>query len=76
MGDYMDMLMCWLQAFSIFCGLGLHNCVMYENVCMLMAKQSVALEVLSYHASASPDETMRLKVSPYTRVQSCIEEGE
>lgn len=40
------------QAFSIFCGLGIHNCTMYENACKLMAKQKVALEVLSFHASA------------------------
>jgi hypothetical protein len=28
---------------------------MYENACKLMAKQSVALEVLSYHATAQND---------------------
>ncbi|XP_064603088.1 cGMP-specific 3',5'-cyclic phosphodiesterase-like isoform X2 [Liolophura sinensis] len=41
-----------IEAFSIFCGLGIHNCTMYENACKLMAKQKVALEVLSFHASA------------------------
>ncbi|XP_046569896.1 cGMP-specific 3',5'-cyclic phosphodiesterase-like [Haliotis rubra] len=49
-----------IEAFSIFTGLGIHNCLMYENVCKLMAKQKVALEVLSYHASASDEETKQL----------------
>lgn len=35
---------------------------MYENACKLMAKQSVALEVLSYHATAQNDETEKLMV--------------
>lgn len=33
---------------------------MYENACKLMAKQKVALECLSYHATASTDDTDRL----------------
>ncbi|GFR99095.1 cGMP-specific 3',5'-cyclic phosphodiesterase, partial [Elysia marginata] len=49
-----------IEAFSIFTGLGIHNCQMYENACQLMAKQSVALEVLSYHATASKEEAERL----------------
>ena len=56
---------CYLQAFAIFCGLGIHNCQMYEGACKLMAKQSVALEVLSYHASAPQEETDRIKVSHF-----------
>ena len=35
---------------------------MYENAVKLMAKQSVALEVLSYHATAQPEETAKLVV--------------
>ena len=31
-----------------------------------MAKQSVTLEVLSYHASASLEDAQRLRVSPAT----------
>ncbi|XP_077992987.1 cGMP-specific 3',5'-cyclic phosphodiesterase-like isoform X3 [Glandiceps talaboti] len=49
------------EAFAIFCGLGIHNTQMYENACKLMAKQAVALEVLSYHATAQPEETDKLK---------------
>ncbi|CAH0554948.1 unnamed protein product [Brassicogethes aeneus] len=48
------------EAFAIFCGLGIHNTQMYENACKLMAKQKVALECLSYHATASNDATEML----------------
>lgn len=49
-----------LEAFAIFCGLGIHNTQMYENACKLMAKQKVALECLSYHATATNSQTARL----------------
>ncbi|KFM65357.1 cGMP-specific 3',5'-cyclic phosphodiesterase, partial [Stegodyphus mimosarum] len=49
-----------LEAFSIFCGLGIYNTQMYENASKLMAKQKVALEVLSYHASSSLEEAKKL----------------
>lgn len=52
------------EAFSIFCGLGIHNTQMYENAIKLMAKQRVALEVLSYHASSSIDEMNKLMHLP------------
>ncbi|CAD6993237.1 unnamed protein product [Ceratitis capitata] len=48
------------EAFAIFCGLGIHNTQMYENACKLMAKQKVALECLSYHATAGAAQTMKL----------------
>ncbi|KFB44690.1 AGAP004119-PA-like protein [Anopheles sinensis] len=48
------------KAFAIFCGLGIHNTQMYESACKLMAKQKVALECLSYHATASQDQTLKL----------------
>lgn len=48
------------EAFAIFCGLGIHNTQMYENACKLMAKQKVALECLSYHATATAEDTNRL----------------
>ncbi|XP_044754885.1 cGMP-specific 3',5'-cyclic phosphodiesterase [Coccinella septempunctata] len=48
------------EAFAIFCGLGIHNTQMYENACKLMAKQKVALECLSYHATAGNDDTEKL----------------
>ncbi|XP_031641164.1 cGMP-specific 3',5'-cyclic phosphodiesterase [Contarinia nasturtii] len=49
-----------IEAFAIFCGLGIHNTQMYENACKLMAKQKVALECLSYHATAAPSQTTKL----------------
>ncbi|XP_041476660.1 cGMP-specific 3',5'-cyclic phosphodiesterase-like isoform X4 [Lytechinus variegatus] len=51
------------EAFAIFCGLGIHNTQMYENAMRLMAKQQVALDVLSYHATAQPEEVAKLKKS-------------
>lgn len=42
--------------------MGIHNTNMYEKAIVAMAKQSVTLEVLSYHASASMDDAGRLRV--------------
>lgn len=53
----------FVEAFAIFCGMGIHNTHMYEKAIVAMAKQSVTLEVLSYHASASSDDAQRLRVS-------------
>ena len=36
---------------------------MYENACKLMAKQAVALEVLSFHATAPTEDAEKLAVS-------------
>lgn len=36
---------CVLQAFVIFCGLGINNTMMYNQVKLTWAKQSVALDV-------------------------------
>lgn len=38
----------FLQAFAIFCGLGIHNAQMYEQACKLLAKQTVAMDVRIY----------------------------
>uniref|UniRef100_UPI00398F6CF2 cGMP-specific 3',5'-cyclic phosphodiesterase isoform X2 n=1 Tax=Pristiophorus japonicus TaxID=55135 RepID=UPI00398F6CF2 len=60
----------FLEAFAIFCGLGIQNTQMYETVEMAMAKQIVTLEVLSYHASATENETEELQVTAVTTVPS------
>lgn len=60
----------FLEAFAIFCGLGIQNTQMYETVERAMAKQEVTLEVLSYHASASEEETRELQVSTVPSAQS------
>lgn len=49
-----------VEAFSIFCGLGVHNCQMYARVCTLLAQQKVSLDVLSYHATAPKEEVQHL----------------
>lgn len=46
-----------MQAFAIFCGLGIHNAQMYDKACKLMARHKVAFEVLSFHAMATNEET-------------------
>ncbi|XP_067915102.1 dual 3',5'-cyclic-AMP and -GMP phosphodiesterase 11A isoform X3 [Heterodontus francisci] len=50
------------EAFVIFCGLGINNTIMYNQVKKSWAKQSVALDLLSYHATCSKVEVDRLKV--------------
>ncbi|XP_076829166.1 cGMP-specific 3',5'-cyclic phosphodiesterase isoform X2 [Brachyhypopomus gauderio] len=60
----------FLEAFAIFCGLGIQNTQMYETVERAMAKQEVALEVLSYHASAGEEETRALQAATVPSAQS------
>lgn len=50
--------------------MGIHNTHMYEKAIVAMAKQSVTLEVLSYHASASMDDAVRLRVCFWTLFSS------
>ncbi|XP_061108408.1 cGMP-specific 3',5'-cyclic phosphodiesterase isoform X3 [Conger conger] len=60
----------FLEAFAIFCGLGIQNTQMYETVERAMAKQEVTLEVLSYHASAAEEESRALQVTAAATVPS------
>ena len=39
----------FVQAFAIFCGMGINNVRMYEKTVLTMAKQQVTLEVLRYN---------------------------
>uniref|UniRef100_H0X8J2 Phosphodiesterase n=1 Tax=Otolemur garnettii TaxID=30611 RepID=H0X8J2_OTOGA len=50
-------------AFVIFCGLGINNTIMYDQVKKSWAKQSVALDVLSYHATCSKAEVDKFKAA-------------
>ncbi|XP_070395651.1 dual 3',5'-cyclic-AMP and -GMP phosphodiesterase 11 isoform X2 [Dermacentor albipictus] len=59
-----------LEAFAIFCGLGIQNTQMYEKVVKAMAKQRVTLEVLSYHASAPLEEALKLSECVLPSMQS------
>jgi len=56
-----------LQAFAVFCGMGISNTRMYEQVVKAMARQSIALDILAYHTSASVEEVQRLKVPSHHR---------
>uniref|UniRef100_A0A3Q3FCI8 Phosphodiesterase n=1 Tax=Labrus bergylta TaxID=56723 RepID=A0A3Q3FCI8_9LABR len=60
----------FLEAFAIFCGLGIQNTQMYETVERARAKQEVTLEVLSYHASAADEESRELQVTAVATVPS------
>ncbi|XP_051576928.1 cGMP-specific 3',5'-cyclic phosphodiesterase-like isoform X3 [Myxocyprinus asiaticus] len=60
----------FLEAFAIFCGLGIQNTQMYETVERAMAKQEVTLEVLSFHASAAEEETRALQVTVAATIPS------
>ncbi|XP_053265941.1 dual 3',5'-cyclic-AMP and -GMP phosphodiesterase 11A isoform X1 [Podarcis raffonei] len=51
------------EAFVIFCGLGINNTIMYDQVNKSWAKQSVALDVLSYHATCSKAEVDKFKAA-------------
>jgi len=51
-----------LEAFNIFCGLGISHARMYEAKAKLSARQQVVLEVLSYHAIAPKEEYNHLMV--------------
>jgi len=50
----------FVEAFAIFCGMGISNVRMYESAMLAMAKQQVTLEVLSYHATAPLEEAVKL----------------
>ncbi|XP_050537354.1 dual 3',5'-cyclic-AMP and -GMP phosphodiesterase 11-like isoform X2 [Daktulosphaira vitifoliae] len=51
----------FVEAFAIFCGMGIHNTHMFEKAIIANAKQNVTLDVLSYHASASLEDAQRLR---------------
>ncbi|XP_038645243.1 dual 3',5'-cyclic-AMP and -GMP phosphodiesterase 11A-like isoform X2 [Scyliorhinus canicula] len=51
------------EAFVIFCGLGINNTIMYDQVNKSWAKQSVALDVLSYHATCLKTEVDKFKAA-------------
>lgn len=63
--EWVWVLLLWISVSKIIFkkSTGIHNTHMYEKAIVAMAKQSVTLEVLSYHASASMDDAVRLKVS-------------
>ncbi|XP_066931106.1 dual 3',5'-cyclic-AMP and -GMP phosphodiesterase 11-like isoform X3 [Clytia hemisphaerica] len=48
------------EAFAIFCGMAIHNTYIYEECVKANARQKIALDVLSYHATASDNESVHL----------------
>lgn len=52
----------FFKVFATFCGLGIHNVMIYERIAIASARKKVALDILSYHASSSIDEVGRLQV--------------
>ncbi|KAK0046157.1 dual 3 5-cyclic-AMP and -GMP phosphodiesterase 11-like isoform X1, partial [Biomphalaria pfeifferi] len=59
-----------IQAFAIFCGMGIHNTQMFEQAVRAVARQKIALEVMSYHAIASEEDAMELKKTIIPSVES------
>ncbi|CAL4068650.1 unnamed protein product, partial [Meganyctiphanes norvegica] len=51
------------ESYALFCGIAIQNTQVYEKACRLMARQTVALDCLSYHASASQEDTDKLKMA-------------
>ncbi|XP_078716056.1 cGMP-specific 3',5'-cyclic phosphodiesterase isoform X2 [Lampetra fluviatilis] len=60
----------FVEAFAIFCGMAIRNTRMYEAVARAVAKQTVTLEVLSYHATAHEDECAKLQTTSVPSAQS------
>ncbi len=50
----------FVEAFAIFCGMGISNVRNYERAVIASAKQQVTLEVLSYHAIAPMRDAVAL----------------
>ena len=46
----------------MFCGLSMHSVMNYERLVKANARQKVALEALSYHATSTLEEAERLMV--------------
>lgn len=73
----------WSQAFVIFCGLGINNTMMYNQVKKTWAKQSVALDVGRSYWLVSVDVTVgslmyamsyksASRLSSYGKLISCV----
>ena len=46
----------------MFCGLSMHSVMNYERLLKANARQKVALEVLSFHATSTLEDVERLMV--------------
>ena len=59
------------KVFAVFCGLAMHSVMNYEKILKAHARQKVALEVLSFHASAPIEEAERVMVRYLLGVPFC-----
>ncbi|XP_064486459.1 probable 3',5'-cyclic phosphodiesterase pde-5 isoform X3 [Ornithodoros turicata] len=50
--------------FATYCGLALHHAKLYDKIRRSEQKYKVALEVLSYHATCTDEEVMRIEAAP------------
>ena len=60
----------FVEAFATFSGLAINNAQLYEKAVLWSARQQVALELISYHATAGPeqvDELLARNVAPAAR---------
>eukprot|EP01135_Chromosphaera_perkinsii_P004850 Nk52_evm14s299 gene=Nk52_evmTU14s299 len=48
------------KSFAIFCGIGMHNAKLYEEVFQSMMRQKIALSILSYHTVAKQEDVQRV----------------
>ena len=53
--------LCLFQAFAIFCGLGIHNTMIYDQMAKAKAKQQVAIEVSNTAIDQSSEEMIPAK---------------
>ena len=62
------------EAFCIFCGLGINNTLIYDQLEKSMAEKLVALEVLSYHATC-PKNELSTFINKYDVEGKNVEDG-
>lgn len=49
--------------FATYCGLALHHAKLYDKIRRSEQKYKVAMEVLSYHATCTEDEVVRIEAT-------------
>jgi len=66
---------CVAQAFTIFCGLGINNCLLYDEKARAAAQQAVALEVLRHFRfliTSFPAPTNAVRCTDTTYITFCF----
>merc|ERR1719499_657054 len=60
----------FVEAFGVFCGIALANVSNYEQLKTAEARKQVALDIMTYHATSSPEEMKMLSRMTLSPVQS------